>query len=185
MTTIQEKYNKEVIAEMKKKLGFKNNFEVPKITKVVVNVGVGKFLKDNNAMEEVNQTIVAITGQKPVVAKARQSIAGFKIREGLEVGIKVTLRGRRMWEFLERLVSAALPRVRDFHGVKETSVDSNGNLNLGIKEQLIFPEIAPEKVKNTFSFQVNVTTTAKSKEEGMALFRLLGFPIEKKEISNN
>ena len=181
MTNIQEKYNKTVVPEMKKKFSLNNGFQVPRITKVVVNAGVGKFLKDSNALEEVNQAMTAITGQKSMVVKAKKSVAGFKIREGQEVGVRVTLRGRRMWDFLERFVAVALPRVRDFHGVKESSVDSAGNLNVGIKEQLIFPEIAPERVKNTFSFQVNVTTTAKSKEEGTALFRLMGFPIENKE----
>jgi len=176
--TIQEKYNKEVVPEMRKKFGLANDLQVPKITKVVVNAGVGKFLKDNNAMEEVSQSLTVITGQKSMVVKAKKSVAGFKIREGQEIGVRVTLRGRRMWDFLERFVSNALPRVRDFHGIKESSVDGGGNLNVGIKEQLIWPEIAPERVKNTFSFQVNVTTTAKNKEEGTALFKLMGFPIE-------
>ena len=179
--TIREKYNKEVVSKMKEKFGLGNDFEVPRITKVVINAGVGKFLKDNNAIEEVRQTITAISGQKPVSAQSKKSIAGFKIREGLEVGIKVTLRGQRMWDFLDRLVGASLPRVRDFRGIKESSVDNNGNLNIGIKEQLIFPEIAPEHVKNTFSFQVNVTTNSGDREKGLALFRLLGFPIEVKE----
>lgn len=178
MSTIQEKYYKDVIQKMKEKFEFQNNFEVPKITKVVVNVGMGKYIKDSNIIDEINRSIISMTGQKPVVTKARQSIAGFKIREGLEVGMKVTLRGQRMWDFIERLVSAALPRVRDFRGIKNSAVDKNGNLNLGIKEHLIFPEIVPEQVKNVFSFQINAATNAGNKEKGLALFRMLGFPIE-------
>lgn len=181
MVSIQEKYNKEVIPEIKKQFDLANNFEVPKIVKVVINTGVGKYLKDGNAVAEITQSLAALSGQKPAVTKARQSIAGFKIRKGLEVGMKVTLRGRRKWDFVERLVSAALPRIRDFRGIKESAIDNGGNLNIGIKEHLIFPEIMPEQVKNIFSLQVTVVTDAGSREKGMALFKLLGFPIEKKE----
>jgi large subunit ribosomal protein L5 len=179
MTSIKEQYNKEVISEMKKKFGFKNSMQVPKIEKVVVNVGIGKFLKDANIVKDVTATVTEITGQKPLVTRARKSIAGFKIREGLEVGLKVTLRGRRMWDFLDRLVGAAIPRIRDFQGIKESSVDTNGNLNIGIKEHVIFPEILPENVKNMISLQVTVTTGAKDRETGMELFRILKFPIAK------
>lgn len=181
MTSIQEKYNKVVVAEMKKRFNLTNDLEVPKITKVVINTGVGKYLKEGNAVTEITQSLATLTGQKPTVTKARQSIAGFKIRQGLEVGMKVTLRGRRKWDFVERLVNAAIPRVRDFRGIKESAVDNHGNLNIGIKEHLIFPEISPESVKNIFSLQVTVVTDAGNKEKGMALFRLLGFPIENKE----
>ncbi|HRZ95076.1 MAG TPA: 50S ribosomal protein L5 [Candidatus Moranbacteria bacterium] len=184
MTNIRQKYNKEVISKMKADFGFKNDFEVPKISKVVVNIGIGKFLKDSNQVKEIVDSITLITGQKPVMTKSKKSIAGFKTREGLEVGAAVSLRGRRMWDFLEILVGAAIPRIRDFQGIKETSVDESGNLNIGIKEHLIFPQIMPEQVKNIFSFQVNIVTDAKNKEKGMALFRLLGFPIENKEIIN-
>jgi large subunit ribosomal protein L5 len=177
--TIKELYKKEAVVEMKKKFGFKNSMQVPKIEKVVVNVGIGKFLKDANMVKDVTATVTEITGQKPLVTRARKSIAGFKIREGLEVGLKVTLRGRRMWEFLDRLVGAAIPRIRDFQGIKESSVDANGNLNIGIKEHVIFPEILPESVKNMISLQVIVTTGAKNREMGMELFRILKFPIAK------
>lgn len=180
MTKIKEKYYNEVVSEMKKEFSLKNDFEVPRITKVVVNCGIGKFIKDNSQVTDITESIRTITGQKPVMTKARQSIAGFKIREGLEVGEKVTLRGQRMWDFIERLVGAALPRVRDFRGLKEAAVDKSGNLSVGIKEHLIFPEILPENVKNVFSLQINVVTTAGTREKGMKLFRLLGFPIENK-----
>lgn len=166
---------------MKKQFKLANSLEVPRIVKVSVNTGIGKFIKDGNAISEVTSAISQITGQKPVLTKARKSIAGFKTREGLEVGVKATLRGRRMWDFLNRFIGAAVPRIRDFRGIKESAVDSQGNLNIGIKEHLIFPEISAEQTKNIFSLQVNVTTTAKSKEKGIALFRLLGFPLETKK----
>ncbi len=180
MTSIRKKYNKQVVDEMKKNFNFKNNMEVPKIEKVVVNVGIGKFLKDSGTVTEIFESVKEITGQKPMMTKSKKSIAGFKIREGLEVGIKTTLRGQRMWDFIERLVGAAIPRIRDFRGLKESSVDGKGNMNIGIKEHMIFPEIQPEKVKTSFSLQVNISTNAKDREKGMAMFRLMGFPIENK-----
>ena len=179
MASIREKYNKEVIPKMKEQFGFKNDLEVPRILKVVVNAGTGKFLKDANMLEDVYKSLAQITGQKPLATEARQSIAGFKIRQGLKVGAKVTLRGRRMWDFIEKLVGAALPRIRDFRGLKESNIDQSGNLNIGIKEHLIFPEIFPEQVKNIFSFQVTVVTNA-GKDKGLELFKLLGFPMELK-----
>lgn len=181
MATIYKKYREKVIAEVRKEFGFKNDFEVPKITKVVVNVGLGKFLKDSNQIKEIVDSITVIAGQKPVMTKAKKSIAGFKTREGLEIGVAVSLRGKRMWDFLDVLIGAAIPRIRDFQGIKETSIDQSGNLNIGIKEHLIFPEIMPEYVKNIFSMQVNVVTNAQNMEKGMALFRKLGFPIENKQ----
>lgn len=177
--SLKEKYNKEVISEMKKKFELENIFQVPKITKVVVNSGIGKFLKDSNQIKDVVETMRVITGQKPMMTKARLSIAGFKLREGQEIGMKVTLRGRRMWDFLDRLVAASIPRVRDFQGLKESGVDADGNLNIGIKEHVIFPEISPENVKNMIGFQVTVVTNAKNREKGLELFRLLKFPIAK------
>jgi len=179
--SIKEKYHKEVVSGMKEKFKFENDLEVPRIEKVVVNTGIGKYLKDSNQVNDIISSITTITGQKPAMAKSRKSIAGFKIREGLEVGVKVTLRGKRKWDFIEKLVGAALPRVRDFRGIKESAVDQNGNLNIGIKEHMIFPEILPEQVKNIFSLQVTIITSAKDRETGMALFKLLGFPIEKNQ----
>ncbi|MFA4817586.1 MAG: 50S ribosomal protein L5 [Parcubacteria group bacterium] len=179
MSKIKEQYNKEVVPEMKKIFGLKNNLEVPRIKKVVVNVGIGKYLKDGNLVKEVTESVTQITGQKPLATKSRKSIAGFKIREGLEVGLKVTLRGKRMWDFLERLIGAAIPRIRDFQGIKKSAVDDGGNLNIGIKEHMVFPEINPESVKSTMSLQVNVVTDAKNKKEALELFRLMKFPIIK------
>jgi large subunit ribosomal protein L5 len=179
MSMLKEKYNKTVVPEMRKRFNLNNNFQVPMIEKVVVNVGIGKFIKDTNMVKDVIETITNITGQKPLTTKARKSIAGFKIREGLEVGAKVTLRGRRMWDFLDRLVGAAIPRIRDFQGVKESAVDGSGNLNIGIKEHVIFPEIMPENVKNMIGLQITVVTNAKNRERGLELFRMLKFPIVK------
>ncbi len=183
--TIHEKYNTEIAAEMKKLFNLSNNLEVPKIEKIIVNVGIGKFLKDSAIVADIFNSLKTITGQKPVMTKSKKSIAGFKTREGLEIGIKITLRGKRKWDFLEKLVGASIPRIRDFHGIKIKAVDESGNLNLGIKEHLIFPEISPEQVKNIFSLQVNITTNAKDREKGLALFRLLGFPIEKEVVKVN
>lgn len=181
MIKIKEKYNKTVVAEMKKRFKLTSSFEVPKIKKVVLNVGVGKFLKDSAQVEDVVKSVTAITGQKPQMTQSKKSIAGFKIREGLEVGVRVTMRGARMWNFIEKLVGASLPRVKDFHGIKRSAIDNGGNLNIGIKEHLIFPEIFPEQVKNTFSLEVTIVTDAKNKEKGEILFQLLGFPLEVKE----
>ncbi len=178
MISMEEKYKKEVIPLMKSKFGYVNDLAVPKIQKVVVNVGIGKFNKETEKVEEVIKVISEITGQKPIKTKSRKAISGFKIRQGLEIGIKTTLRGRRMWHFLERLVNVALPRTRDFQGIEKKSVDAGGNLNLGIKENLIFPEVSPEKVKNIFGLQITVVTSAKSQEKGLALFQALGFPIK-------
>lgn len=174
----KNKYIKTVAAEMKNKFGYKNVMAVPRIKKVIVNVGIGKIVKENDKVEEVVNSITAITGQKPVKTKARKAISGFKVREGMEIGVKVTLRGKRMWQFIDRLVSATLPRTRDFQGINRKAVDQGGSLNIGIKEHMIFPEISPERVKHTFGLQVTVSTDAKTQEEGLELFKLLGFPIK-------
>lgn len=181
MKDIRKKYKEEATPEMKKKFGFKNDFEVPKIKKAVVNIGIGKFINDSSRVEEISKIVAVITGQKPLMTKAKTSISGFKIREGLQIGIKVTLRNKRMWNFIEKLVGATLPRIKDFRGIKESAIDNSGNLNLGIKEHLIFPEILPEQVKDIFSLEVTIVTDAKDKEKGTALFKALGFPLEIKE----
>jgi large subunit ribosomal protein L5 len=183
MKTIKEKFNKKVVQEMKEKFGLKNSLQVPRIEKVVVNAGIGKYLKDANMVKEAIQSIQLITGQKPILTKSRKSVAGFKIREGLEVGIKVTLRGQRKWDFIEKLIGASIPRIRDFQGINESAVDEGGNISIGIKEHTIFPEVLPENVKNIISLQVNITTTAKNREKGLELFRLLGFPIKSENKS--
>lgn len=179
IVSAKEIYAKKVTAEMEKEFGYSNAMAVPKILKVVVNVGIGKIIKENDKIEEVVNSLTQITGQKAVKTKAKKAIAGFKVREGMEVGVKVTLRGKRMWNFIDRLINATLPRTRDFQGINPKSVDSAGNLNIGIKEHMIFPEISPERVKHIFGMQVTISTTAKSQAEGMALFKLMGFPIKK------
>jgi large subunit ribosomal protein L5 len=175
--TAKEKYAL-AQAEMKKKFGYKSVMAAPRIKKVVVNVGIGKIVKDNDKIEEIVKSITAITGQKPVKTKAHKAISGFKIREGMEIGVKVTLRGARMWNFIDRLVNTTLPRTRDFQGIKKKSVDQGGNLNIGIREHMIFPEISPEKVRHSFGLQITVSTDARSQQEGFELFKLLGFPLK-------
>lgn len=178
MGTLKQKYDKEVSKAFQNKFGVKNVMAVPKITKVVINAGIGKYLKEKEAVDEIVENLKIISGQKPVLAKAKKSISGFKIRQGQEIGAVITLRGKRMWHFLEKLVRSALPRVRDFRGIDQKNFDERGNLNIPVKEQIVFPEIAAENVKNIFSFQITVVNTAKSKEEGIELFRMLGFPIK-------
>ncbi len=172
-----EKYRTEIAPALRKQFGYKNSMAVPRIMKVVVNVGVGRMAKDTKFIEKVEHDIMHITGQKPSRRVATKSIAGFKLREGMQVGVAVTLRATRMYDFIDRLIAVALPRARDFHGLKPTSIDATGNLNMGIREQNIFPEVTYESLKDIFSLQVTITTTAKTRKEGEALFRLLGFPL--------
>lgn len=178
MNTLKEKYDKEVRKGFRKDYPDLNLMAIPKVTKVAINCGIGKMTKEKDVIEEIFKSIREITGQNPVYAKAKKSISGFKSREGQEVGIIVTLRGERMWSFLERLIGAALPRIRDFQGIDMKNFDNRGNLNLAVREQIVFPETSPENVKNIFGFQITVVTTAKNKEEGMGLLKALGFPIK-------
>ncbi len=175
------KYRKDVLPAMREKFGYKNVMAIPKFEKVVVNVGYGRraVAKDTKAIEKIEQDIIKITGQKPAMRKAKQSISAFKLRQGMDVGVAVTLRGRRMYDFIDRLISIALPRSRDFHGLDMNNIDQSGNLNIGIKEQTIFPEVSYESLKDIFSLQITVVTTAKNKSEGEELLRLIGFPIKK------
>lgn len=174
----KDKYKSRVVPEMKKKFGYKNDLEVPRINKVVIGCGIGKMLKEPDRVEEIIKSLGIIAGQKPIKTKAKKAIAGFKIREGLDVGVKITLRGKKMWDFIDRVVNAALPRTRDFRGIDPKSVDDHGNLNIGIKEHIIFPEISPEEVRTNFGFQITAVSTAKNKTEGLELFKLLGFPLK-------
>jgi len=182
---IKEKYEKEVIPKMMKKFSYKNVMAVPKIEKVVVNTGIGKILgiadpsKRPEIIKNISSDLALICGQKPVLIKAKNAIAGFKIRKGAPVGIKVVLRGNIMYDFLERLVSLALPRFRDFKGLLPRSVDNSGNLTIGIKEHIVFPEIQIEKAKIIFGFEAVAVTSAKNKEEALEFFNLMGFPIRK------
>jgi len=175
-----EKYRKEILPAMREKFGYKNVMAVPRIEKVVVNVGYGRraVAKETKAIEKIEQDIAKIAGQRAATRKAKKSISGFKTRQGLPVGTMVTLRGRRMYDFIDRLISIALPRSRDFRGLDAKSVDQHGNLNIGIKEHIIFPEVIYESVKDVFGLEVTVVTAAKTHEEGVELLRLMGFPIK-------
>ncbi len=175
---LQEKYKKQVLPAMKEKFGYKSDMAVPRIEKVVVNAGIGKFMQDEKAVEEIVKDLSIIAGQKPAFRQAKKAISGFKTRKGLKVGLAVTLRGRRAFDFVERLIDLALPRTRDFRGIEEKSVDQNGTLNLGIKEQIVFPEVSHENVKSIFGFQVTIKTTARNHKEGVELLKLMGFPIK-------
>lgn len=175
---LKEKYIKEVVPEMRKEFGYKNNMAVPAITKVVVNAGLGNILRDSkDDFKKIEQDMTNILGQKPVVTKAKKAIAGFKIREGMPVGLTAILRGAKMYEFIDRLINIALPQVRDFRGLSKKAFDRNGNFNIGIKEHLIFSEVNRDVIKNIIGFEINITTTAETDEEGYKLLKLLGFPI--------
>ncbi|QQS61568.1 MAG: 50S ribosomal protein L5 [Candidatus Moraniibacteriota bacterium] len=174
----QEKYRKDVVKDLSSRFGISNIHSVPKIEKVIVNVGVGRIHKENQKIEAICNDITQITGQKPVVVLSKRAIAGFKIREGVPSGIKVTLRGNRMWDFLDRLIHIALPRTRDFQGLEKSIVDQAGNLNLGIREHTIFPEIRAEKVQFPFSLQVTVVTSSGNREIAEVLFSALRFPFK-------
>lgn len=176
---LQEKYRKTVAPAMQKSFGIENIMAVPRIEKVVVNTGVGRIAKEDKVIERVAKDLTMITGQKTVYRKAKKSISGFKLREGVTVGISVTLRGRRMYDFLDRLIGVALPRSKDFRGIDSKNFDKMGNLNFGIKESSIFPEINYENVKDVFGLEVTVTTTAKNRERGIELLKQMGFPIKK------
>lgn len=177
---LKQKYIKEAIPTMKEKFGYKNNMAVPKIEKVVVNVGIGSStLKDEKVQELIAKNLALITGQKPVPTQAKKAISSFKTRKGMIIGLKVTLRGKRMFDFLFRLINVAIPRIRDFRGLDPKSIDQGGNLNIGIKEYIIFPEISTEDVKRIFGLEVTIVTNAKKREEALELFKLLGFPIKK------
>jgi large subunit ribosomal protein L5 len=176
MTRLQEYYKSTVQPKLAKDLGFKNPMQVPKITKITVNMGVGEAVADKKAMDGALNDLTALTGQKPVVTKSRKAIAAFKLRQGVPVGARVTLRGARMYEFLDRLVSIALPRIRDFRGLDPDSFDGRGNYSLGIKEQIIFPEIDYDSVPAIRGLDIAITTTAETDEQGRALLRALGMP---------
>lgn len=176
---MREKYDAEAVAALREQFKYGNIMEVPRFTKMVVNIGLGEALTDANALDKASDDVAAITGQKPVITRARRSIANFRLREGNAIGVAVTLRGERMWEFMDRLVSAALPRIRDFQGLNPNAFDGRGNYSLGIREQLIFPEIDYDKVDKVRGMQVTVVTTAKNDEEGRKLLELMGFPFRK------
>ena len=179
MNRLQEKYNTEVKANLMKKFGFTSSMECPKLVKIVINMGVGEAVANPKALEEAVAELTSIAGMKPVITKAKKSIANFKLREGMPIGCKVTLRGERMYEFSDKLVSISLPRVRDFHGVSNTAFDGRGNYTLGVKEQIIFPEIQYDKVNKLRGMDIVIVTSAKNNEEAKALLTELGMPFAK------
>ena len=173
---LQEQYNSEVVPALLEEFSFDNIMQVPKVTKVVVNVGVGEALENARALDATVEDIAKITGQQPVLTRARKSVASFKLREGRAIGVKVTLRGARMWAFIDRLVNVALPRTRDFRGISPNSFDGRGNYTLGLRDQLIFPEIEYDKIDKARGMEVSIVTTAQNDEEGRRLLKMLGFP---------
>jgi large subunit ribosomal protein L5 len=182
MKRMQEKYQKEVVTALRKAFMYKNIMQVPHIEKIVVNIGLGGEAMDNPKMLEAAMgDVTTITGQKPVMTKARKSIANFKLREGRVIGTKVTLRGAKMWAFLDRLINAALPRVRDFRGVSPEAFDGRGNYTLGLRDQLIFPEIEYDKIDKVRGMEVTIVTTAKSDDHARLMLQLLGMPFKKEE----
>ncbi len=174
-----ERYRTEIVPALREKFGYKNIMEVPKVEKVVVNIGLGEALQNAKALDAAARDLALITGQKPLVTRARKSIATFKLRKGNPIGLKVTLRGKRMYDFLDRLFNVALPRVRDFRGVSPDSFDGRGNYTLGIREQLIFPEIDYDKIDRVRGMEVTIVTTAETDEEARELLRLMGMPFRR------
>jgi large subunit ribosomal protein L5 len=181
MNRMQDIYNKEVVPALRKAFDFKNIMQVPRIEKVVINIGMGEALDNPKSLEAAVSDLTIITGQKPVTNKAKKSIANFKLREGRLIGTKVTLRGDRMWAFLDRLLNTALPRVRDFRGVSANAFDGRGNYTLGLHDQLIFPEIEYDKIDKLRGMEVTIVTTAKNDDQARVMLKLLGMPFSKKE----
>ncbi|TQS26018.1 50S ribosomal protein L5 [Microbispora sp. KK1-11] len=175
---LKQRYREEIIAKLREEFGIENIMQVPTITKIKVNMGVGEAARDSKLIEGAVRDLTAITGQKPAVARARKSIAQFKLREGMPIGAHVTLRGDRMWEFLDRLLSLALPRIRDFRGLSPKQFDGNGNYTFGLTEQVMFHEVDQDKVDRQRGMDITVVTTAKNDEQGRALLKLLGFPFK-------
>ena len=181
MNRMQEIYNKEVVPALRKAFDFKNIMQVPRVEKVVINIGMGEALDNPKSLEAAVSDLTIIAGQKPLMNKARKSIANFKLREGRLIGTKVTLRGERMWAFLDRLLNTALPRVRDFRGVSANAFDGRGNYTLGLHDQLIFPEIEYDKIDKLRGMEVTIVTTAKNDDQARVMLKLLGMPFSKKE----
>ncbi|TYK64458.1 50S ribosomal protein L5 [Colwellia echini] len=180
MAKLHDLYKDTVVAELQKQFGYKSVMQVPRIEKITLNMGVGEAIADKKVLEHATNDLTAISGQKPVTTLARKSVAGFKIREGYPIGTKVTLRGERMWEFLERLISISIPRIRDFRGLNPKSFDGRGNYSMGVREQIIFPEIEYDKIDKIRGLDITITTSAKDNEEGLALLSAFDFPFKKK-----
>jgi large subunit ribosomal protein L5 len=175
---LKVRFREELVPRLMRELGYANLMQVPRLEKIVVNMGIGDAVRDGRMLDAAIADLEVITGQKPVVTKARKSIAGFKLREGMSIGAKVTLRGDRMWEFLDRILSLALPRIRDFRGLNPKAFDGHGNYTLGVTEQLIFPEIDYDQVVKVRGMDITIVSTARTDEEGRALFTALGFPFQ-------
>ena len=173
---LKERYEKSVRPELRKQFNYPNVMQIPKVERVIVNIGMGEAIGNAKAMDAAAGDLATITGQRPIVTKSRRAISNFRLRIGMPIGLKVTLRGERMWHFLEKLVTVALPRIRDFQGVPEKSFDGRGNFSLGLKEQLVFPEIDYDKIDRLRGMEITIVTTAKTDEEGRALLRALGMP---------
>jgi large subunit ribosomal protein L5 len=176
---LKERYKKEIVPQLQKEFGFGNIFLVPKLDKVMLNVGFGKHAKDKDFIDGVEKTLLKISGQKPVFTKAKKSISAFKLREGMVIGAMVTLRDKRMYDFVEKLVNITFPRVRDFRGLSDAAIDRTGNLSIGFKENSAFPELKQEDIDNLHGLEVVISTTAKNREQGLALFNALGIPFKK------
>jgi large subunit ribosomal protein L5 len=176
MSALKEKYRNEVVPELMKSYGYKNVMQVPRLEKVVLNIGLGEAISDAKALESAEKDIAAITGQHPITTRSKKSIAAFHLREGMTIGMKVTLRGERMYHFFDKLVNIALPRIREFHGVSRDSFDGRGNYTLGFKEQVAFPEMDYDKIEKVRGLEVSIGTTAKTDDEGRQLLELLGMP---------
>jgi large subunit ribosomal protein L5 len=181
MARMQDRYRSDVVQQLMTEFGYKNVMQVPKVEKIVVNIGLGEAVQNAKAIDAAVGDLSAITGQKPVVTRAKKSIAAFKLRAGMPIGAMVTLRGPRMYEFLDRLVSTALPRIRDFRGVSPNAFDGRGNYTLGLREQIVFPEIDYDKIDKTRGLELSIVTTAKTDQEGRRLLALLGMPFAKTE----
>lgn len=179
MKRLREQYKEEIVPALRKQFSYPNDMAVPRVSKISLNVGVGKAIKDEKYLDTVESTLTRISGQKPLKTKARKSISAFKIREGMTVGMRVTLRGQRMYDFLEKLVNITLPRLRDFQGIDPKSIDPQGNLTIGFKEHIAFPEIRSDEVERIHGLEVTITTTAATKEEGKAFLTQLGIPFKK------
>src|SRR5690606_35190536 len=176
---LKDKYIEEVLPAMREQFKYENVMQVPKLTKIVVNIGMGEALQDANALDRAAEDVATITGQKPVINRAKRSIANFRLREGNPIGVSTTLRGARMYEFLDRLVVAAIPRVRDFQGLNPNAFDGRGNYSLGVREHIIFPEIEYDRIDKVRGLQVTIVTSARTDEEGRRLLELMGFPFRK------
>lgn len=179
MARLKERYKKEIVPQLIKKYGYSNIMEVPHVSKIVLNMGMGEALANAKAMEAAEKDLTAISGQHPVITRAKKSIAAFKLREGVPIGMMVTLRDRRMYEFLDKLVSVVLPRIRDFQGVPRDAFDGQGNYTLGMKEQIVFPEIEYDKVDKTRGLEITIVTSAKTDEDGRRLLEAIGMPFRK------